>query len=114
MQILYPAIKPYAEHRILVDSPHELYVEECGSADGLPVVFVHGGPGIGCSVDDRRYFDPASYRIILFDQRGCGRSTPHGELTKNKTQMLVEDMECIRKYLKIRKWIVFGGSWALL
>ena len=111
MQTLFPAIKPFAQHRLTVEEPHELYVEECGSPDGLPVLFVHGGPGIGCTLDDRRYFDPDSYRIILFDQRGCGRSTPHGELQHNKTQALVEDIEAIRKFLKIRKWILFGGSW---
>ena len=111
MQTQYPAIKPYAEHRISVDAPHELYIEECGSPDGIPVLVLHGGPGIGCTVDDRRYFDPSSYRIILFDQRGCGRSTPHGEVTKNKPQLLVEDIETIRKFLKIRKWMLFGGSW---
>jgi proline iminopeptidase len=86
-------------------------VEECGNPQGLPVVFVHGGPGGGCTPDNRRFFDPARYRIILFDQRGCGRSTPHAELEGNTTQALVEDMERVRETLGIERWLVFGGSW---
>ena len=78
---------------------------------GLPVIFLHGGPGGGCGPDHRRYFDPELYRIILFDQRGAGRSTPHAELKHNTTQHLVEDIETIRKFLKIKQWMVFGGSW---
>lgn len=111
MYKLYPEIKPYTTHRLAVDSPHQLYVEECGNPDGLPVVFVHGGPGAGCESYHRRFFDPNVYRIVLFDQRGCGRSTPHAELSGNTTQALVADMETLRQHLKIDKWVVFGGSW---
>ncbi len=111
MQVLYPEIKPYQTHCITVDAPHELYVEESGKPDGLPVVFVHGGPGAGCSHQDRRFFDPEKYRIILFDQRGAGRSTPHAELEGNSTQALVADMEVIRETLGIDQWVLFGGSW---
>ena len=111
MYKLYPEIKPYVTHRLAVDKPHQLYVEECGNPDGLPVVFVHGGPGAGCEPYHRRFFDPNVYRIVLFDQRGCGRSTPHAELTGNTTQALVADMEVIRQHLKIDNWVVFGGSW---
>lgn len=111
MRVLYPPIKPSEKHTIKVSEPHELYVEESGSATGIPVLFVHGGPGVGASELCRRFFDPEYYRIIIFDQRGCGRSTPHLCLTNNTTQDLVDDMEVIRKYLKIDKWILFGGSW---
>jgi len=111
MYKLYPEIKPYVTHRLAVDKPHQLYIEECGNPEGLPIVFVHGGPGAGCEPYHRRFFDPNVYRIVLFDQRGCGRSTPHAELTDNTTQALVADMEVIRQHLKIDKWVVFGGSW---
>ncbi len=111
MKTLYPEIKPYATHRLPVQAPHELYVEESGSADGIPVLFVHGGPGGGCDSRGRRYFDPNRYRIILFDQRGAGQSTPHAGLSDNNTQALVGDMELIRDYLGIEKWLLFGGSW---
>ncbi|MGH8399666.1 MAG: prolyl aminopeptidase, partial [Gammaproteobacteria bacterium] len=111
MNDLYPPLEPYATHSLAVDPPHVLYVEECGNPQGLPVVFVHGGPGGGCSPDNRRFFDPARYRIILFDQRGCGRSRPHAELEGNTTQALVADMEQIRETLGIERWLVFGGSW---
>ncbi len=111
MKELYPASEPYAVHRIAVTYPHELYVEECGNPDGLPVVFLHGGPGSGCSADHRRYFDPEFYRIILFDQRGSGRSLPVGETEKNRTLDLVNDMEVIRRYLEVERWMLFGGSW---
>lgn len=111
MYKLYPEIKPYATHRLPVVSPHQIYIEECGNPDGLPVVFVHGGPGAGCEAYHRRFFDPNVYRIVLFDQRGCGRSTPHAELIGNTTQALVADMETIRQHLKIERWVVFGGSW---
>ena len=99
MLILYPDIKPYQEHRLAVEPPHELYVEESGSPDGIPVLFVHGGPGAGCGAQARRYFDPDKYRIILFDQRGAGRSTPHACLENNTTNALLEDMEIIRQHL---------------
>lgn len=111
MRDFYPPLEPYATHTLEVDSPHLLYVEECGNPQGLPVVFVHGGPGGGCTADNRRFFDPARYRIILFDQRGCGRSTPHAELAGNTTQALVADMERIRELFGIERWLVFGGSW---
>ncbi len=108
---LYPAIEPYATHRLRVSDLHELYVEESGNPAGKPVVFVHGGPGGGTDPKQRRFFDPAAYRIVLFDQRGCGRSTPHAELRENTTWDLVADMERIRAHLGIERWQVFGGSW---
>lgn len=111
MKTLYPPIKPFAEYYLNVDSAHKIYVEECGEPSGLPVIFVHGGPGAGCTQDDRRYFDPTKYRIILFDQRGCGRSEPYGVLESNTTQDLVQDMEKIREHLGIQRWMLFGGSW---
>jgi proline iminopeptidase len=107
----YPPLEPYAVHRLAVDAPHEIYVEECGNPKGLPAVFVHGGPGGGCTNDNRRFFDPARYRIVLFDQRGCGRSRPHAELAHNTSPDLVADMERIRTLLGIDRWLVFGGSW---
>jgi proline iminopeptidase len=107
----YPAIQPYEQHLLSVDKPHQLYVEVCGNPDGLPVLFVHGGPGSGCSDDHRRFFDPNHYRIILFDQRGSGRSTPHADLRENTTQALVADMERIREFLNVDQWVLFGGSW---
>jgi proline iminopeptidase len=111
MQVLYPDIKPYKEHSIIVDMPHRLYVEECGNPKGIPVVFLHGGPGAGCEPFHRRFFDPEKYRIVLFDQRGCGRSTPHASLKNNCTQDLVNDIETIRELLGIERWVLFGGSW---
>lgn len=111
MLILYPDIKPYSEHRLEVDEPHTLYIEESGNRDGIPVLFLHGGPGGGCEPFFRRFFDPEKYRIILFDQRGAGRSTPHAELRGNTTQALIEDIEKIREHLEIDKMLLFGGSW---
>lgn len=111
MQPLFPDIIPYRSYELAVEEPHKLYVEECGDPDGIPVLFVHGGPGSGCSKRDRRFFDPERYRIILFDQRGAGRSTPHSELRNNTTQKLIEDMEVIRQHLGLDKWLLFGGSW---
>lgn len=111
MPELYPDIDPFCTHRLAVEPPHELYLEECGSADGIPVLFLHGGPGSGCEPYHRRFFDPARYRIILFDQRGCGRSIPHAVLQGNTTGALVADIEAIRKHLGIGRWLVFGGSW---
>ncbi|MES9831777.1 MAG: prolyl aminopeptidase [Candidatus Thiodiazotropha sp. DIVDIV] len=90
---------------------HQLYVEECGNKEGVPVIFLHGGPGSGCSPDHRRFFDPATYRVILFDQRGSGRSQPIGETSNNTTQDLVSDIEAIREHLEITNWLLFGGSW---
>ena len=108
---LYPEIKPYAQHRLPVAAPHELYVEESGNPDGIPILYVHGGPGAGAEPRCRRFFDPERYRIILFDQRGAGRSTPHASLEDNTTQALVEDMEAIRQFLGVEQWLLFGGSW---
>ena len=111
MQTLYPEIKPYARHELAVEPPHVLYVDESGSADGLPVLFIHGGPGAGCDAASRRYFDPNLYRIVTFDQRGCGRSTPYASLENNTTQVLVADIERIREHLGVDKFVLFGGSW---
>lgn len=109
---LFPPIKPYATHRLSVDNgKHDLYIEECGNPNGKPVVFLHGGPGAGIDPDNRRFFDPELYRIVLFDQRGSGLSTPHASLENNTTQALVADIESIRNHLGIAKWVVFGGSW---
>ncbi len=111
MLVLYPEIKPSATHRLRVSDDHDLYLEESGNPDGIPVLFVHGGPGGGTDGNSRRFFDPEQYRIIVFDQRGAGRSTPHAELKDNNTQALVADMEAIRAYLQIDRWMLFGGSW---
>lgn len=111
MKQLYPSLHAYHHFMLAVDDIHELYVEECGNPDGIPIVFLHGGPGAGCESYHRRYFDPDRYRIILFDQRGCGRSTPHAELKHNTTQRLVDDLEKIRQTLDIDRWALFGGSW---
>jgi proline iminopeptidase len=111
MRGLYPSIEPYVRRTINVESPHRIHVEECGNAGGIPVLFVHGGPGGGCEAYHRQYFDPQRYRIILYDQRGCGRSTPHAELEGNSTQALLSDMETIREQLDVERWLVFGGSW---
>jgi len=108
---LYPEIIPYRSEKLKVSEKHDLYFEECGNPNGKPVVFLHGGPGAGCSASHRRFFDPRRYRIILFDQRGCGRSTPHASLDENTTWDLVEDIEKIRKHLGVEQWQVFGGSW---
>lgn len=108
---LYPAIQPYADYTLQVDKIHSIYVEECGNPDGIPVLFLHGGPGIGCDAEHRRFFDPLRFRIILFDQRGSGRSKPHANLINNTTQSLVSDIEKIRNHCKVNKWILFGGSW---
>ena len=111
MREMYPEIKPYQTHRITVDAIHTLRVEECGNPAGLPVVFLHGGPGAGLANYHRRFFDPARYRIVLFDQRGAGQSTPFADLTDNTTWHLVADIETIREQLGIERWVVFGGSW---
>jgi proline iminopeptidase len=107
----YPPIEPYRTGMLPVSPVHEVYWEESGAPDGTPVVFVHGGPGGGTSPDQRRFFDPSAYRIVLFDQRGCGKSTPHASLEENTTWDLVADMERIREHLGIERWVVFGGSW---
>ena len=114
MLVLFPEIKPYATHRLCVSAVHELYVEESGNPEGIPAVFVHGGPGGGTDSSSRRYFDPEAYRIIVFDQRGAGRSTPYAELDDNNTAALVADMEAIREFLAIEKWLLFGGSFIIL
>jgi proline iminopeptidase len=111
MRDLYPDIEPFRTHRLAVQAPHELYLEECGQPVGLPALFLHGGPGAGCERWHRRFFDPTRYRVVLFDQRGCGRSTPHAALEANTTSALVDDIEAIRAYLGIERWLVFGGSW---
>ena len=107
----YPPIEPYRSGMLPVDERHTLYWEESGNPDGVPVLFLHGGPGSGTSPRHRQFFDPAHYRIVLFDQRGCGRSTPHAELADNTTWHLVADMERLREHLGIERWLVFGGSW---
>jgi len=107
----YPEIEPYRTGRLKVSDIHEIYYEESGNPEGKPAVFVHGGPGGGTDAKQRRFFDPAAYRIILFDQRGCGKSTPHASLEENTTWHLVEDMEKLREHLGVARWQVFGGSW---
>lgn len=111
VQYLYPPTDPYDQRMLDVGQGHRVYVEQCGNPAGLPVVVLHGGPGGGCSPSMRRYFDPEFYRIILFDQRGCGRSRPHASVMNNTTWHLVDDIEMIRRTLEIDAWIVFGGSW---
>lgn len=111
MKKLFPPIEPYSSHRLEFDSIHRVHVEECGNRLGLPVIFLHGGPASGCKAHHRQFFDPRKYRMILFDQRGAGRSAPKGEISRNSTQDLLRDMEAIRAMLGIPRWIVFGGSW---
>lgn len=111
MFVLFPEIKPYKRHQLKVSEIHELYVDEAGNPDGLPVLFVHGGPGSACDASSRRFYDPSNYRIITFDQRGCGRSTPHSSLEENTTEDLIEDIEKIRQYLAVEQFVLFGGSW---
>jgi proline iminopeptidase len=108
---LYPEIEPFDSGMLKVSELHTLYYEQCGNPNGKPVVFLHGGPGGGTNAKCRRFFDPAVYRIVLFDQRGCGKSTPHAELTDNTTWDLVADIERVREHLNIDRWQVFGGSW---
>lgn len=110
-QYLYPPRDPFDQQMLDVGDGHRIYVEQCGRPDGLPVLVLHGGPGGGCTPAMRRYFDPSKYRVILFDQRGCGRSRPHASVEANTTWHLVADIEKIRETLGIRRWIVFGGSW---
>ncbi|HPI40804.1 MAG TPA: prolyl aminopeptidase, partial [Pseudobdellovibrionaceae bacterium] len=108
---LFPKIEPFHHFRLKVSDIHEIYVEQCGNPRGKPVVFLHGGPGGGLDPLYRQFFDPEFYHIILFDQRGCGQSTPFAELQENTTWDLVSDMEKIRTSLNINQWLVFGGSW---
>ena len=111
MRTLYPDIEPFDTGTLKVDDRHTLYYEQCGNPQGKPVVLLHGGPGAGCSPKMRRFHDPAKYRIVLFDQRGSGRSTPHADLVDNTTWDLVGDIEKLRETLGIERWQVFGGSW---
>ena len=108
---LYPQIEPFEQNHLKLGNLHEIYYEICGNPTGKPVVFLHGGPGSGCNPTQRRFFDPAHYRIILIDQRGCGRSRPVGAVEQNTTNDLIADIEAIRTTLEIDKWLVFGGSW---
>ena len=108
---LYPELDTFKESMIKVDDLHEIYYEVCGNPEGAPVVFLHGGPGSGCNPAQRRFFDPKHYRIILLDQRGCGRSKPLGETVNNTIDDLVHDIDLIRTHLGIDRWLVFGGSW---
>ena len=108
---LYPPLEPYRASRLALDRIHTMYWEESGNPHGVPVVFLHGGPGAGSAPNHRRFFDPARYRIVIFDQRGAGRSTPLGEVRENTTPLLISDIERLRQHLGIGKWVVFGGSW---
>lgn len=111
VDFLYPPIDPFDQRVLDMGDGHRVYVEQCGNPNGKPVIVVHGGPGGGCSPTMRRYFDPAVWRIVLFDQRGCGRSRPHASVENNTTWHLVSDMEVIRETLQIDRWACFGGSW---
>ena len=108
---LFPEIEPYASGRLPLGGSHFMYWEQAGNPRGIPVLFLHGGPGAGAAAAHRRFFDPRSYRIIIFDQRGCGRSAPRGEIADNTTWHLVADMELLRRHLNVRRWVLFGGSW---
>lgn len=108
---LFPEIEPRASGMLRLDALHSMYWEECGRAGGIPVVFLHGGPGAGSTPRHRRFFDPDAYRIIVYDQRGAGRSTPLGELRDNTTPHLIADLETLRRHLGVERWLVFGGSW---
>jgi proline iminopeptidase len=111
MRTLFDPIEPFDQFFVETNSVHRIYVEQCGNPDGVPILFLHGGPCSGCKPDHRRFFDPHVYRIILFDQRGCGRSLPFGELTANSLQTIIDDMEQIRHVLGLTSWILYGGSW---
>ena len=108
---LFPEIEPYDKGFLQLSAPHRMYYEQSGNPNGVPVVFLHGGPGAGANSTHRRFFDPAFYRIVIFDQRGSGRSQPLGETRDNTTPLLIEDMETLRAHLGIQRWFVFGGSW---
>ncbi|MEO5694234.1 MAG: prolyl aminopeptidase [Usitatibacter sp.] len=108
---LHPPIEPYATGMLELDAPHRMYYEQSGHSRGVPVLFLHGGPGAGASAVHRQFFDPRFYRIVVYDQRGAGRSTPLGCLEDNTTPRLIEDIERLREFLKIDKWVIFGGSW---
>ncbi|MGR8921083.1 MAG: prolyl aminopeptidase [Gammaproteobacteria bacterium] len=111
MRDLYPALEPFSTEMLDVGDGHTVYVERCGNPDGLPAVFLHGGPGSGCKPDHRQFFDPRRYHVVLFDQRGSGRSRPYGGVEHNTTQHLLADMETIRGRYGIERWVLFGGSW---
>ncbi len=111
LRTLYPEIEPFDRGHLRVSDVHELYYEQCGTPNGKPVVFLHGGPGAGLVTDYRRFFDPAAYRIFLIDQRGAGKSRPHASLVDNTTMHLVQDIEQLRENFSIERWLVFGGSW---
>lgn len=111
LKSLYPPTEPYATGFLKRDHGHALYWESSGNPQGLPVLFLHGGPGGGCSANNRRFFDSTRYRIILFDQRGCGRSTPAGSLLANTTTHLLDDIEALRNAMAVERWVLFGGSW---
>ncbi len=111
VEFLYPAIDPFDQRVMEVGGGHRIYIEQCGNPRGIPVIVLHGGPGGGCSPAMRRYFDPDVFRVVLFDQRGCGRSRPHASIEENTTWHLVQDIETIRQTLGIDRFIVFGGSW---
>ncbi len=111
MLTLYPSINSYATHKLAVDKIHTLHFEECGNPNGVPIIVLHSGPGAGCEKVHKRFFDPEKYRIVLFDQRGSGKSTPHACIENNTTQHLINDIEHIRDHLSIPKWHVFGSAW---
>ncbi len=111
MHELFPELDPHCSGMLTLDALHAMYWEECGNPLGIPVVFLHGGPGAGSTAAHRRFFDPEAYRIVVLDQRGAGRSTPLGELRDNTTPLLIADLERLREHLKIERWLVFGGSW---
>ena len=111
MNDLFPELEPFATDVLELDDGHSIYFEQSGNEKGLPVIFLHGGPGSGSNENHRRYFNPDKYRIIIFDQRGCHRSTPNGSVENNSTQDLLSDIESIRNKLKLGKWVLFGGSW---
>lgn len=108
---LFPSLTPYSSGFLAVDDIHNIYWEQSGNPDGVPVILLHGGPGAGATPTHRRFFDPDHYRIIIFDQRGCGRSHPLGSLEKNTTKFLLDDIETLRKHLHVERWHIFGGSW---
>jgi proline iminopeptidase len=108
---LFPPTEPYSTGTLKPDSRHHIYYEQCGNPQGKPVLFLHGGPGAGATAAHRRFFDPAFYRIVIFDQRGAGRSTPNAEIADNTTQHLIADIEALRAALDIERWLLFGGSW---
>jgi proline iminopeptidase len=111
MRQLYPHCEPALAEHLDVGGGHEIYIEQCGEAGGIPVVFLHGGPGSGCKADHRRFFDPARYNVILIDQRGAGRSRPFGGVENNTTTALLDDLERVRERFEIDRWVLFGGSW---